>query len=386
MKGHYETFQILHGLQNGYFDLSATTSNSFDISSIKNVDIDSKFEAIFGTFQASFVDYLSQLEDVEYIEPNHIYRAPVLPALVDPKPYVPSSMKPINNEQHQKRNLITQFNVPSWGLARVSHRDNDDLASYTYEDSFGHDIHVYIFDSGIEPTHPDFGGRAIMEANFIEYEGDTDLAGHGTHVAGTIGGNTFGIAKNVILHGVKILDATGEGRSSSLLQAISYVIKKAERGRSLINLSLTGPPSQVIDDALSMIVKQHGIPVFVSAGNTGNDACQYSPSANPDVFVVGASDIDDTIPSFSSFGDCVRIYAPGTNITSSWLGGQSRSMQGTSMANPHVTGIAAILMSQYKFSKPSELYEAIKSSATQKILKQSSHEDNSLKLLAYYGH
>ncbi|KAI9474247.1 MAG: peptidase S8/S53 domain-containing protein [Benjaminiella poitrasii] len=355
------------------------------MSSIRNIDIGSKFQAVFGTFQASFVNYLSELEDVEYIEPNQIYRAPVFPADSEPKPYVPSLMTLGDNQHLQKRSTITQLNVPSWGLARINHRQKDDLTSFTFEDSSGRGIHVYVFDSGIDPSHPDFGGRATMEANFIEYEGSMDLAGHGTHVAGTIGGSTFGIAKNVILHGIKILDSTGEGRSSSLLQAISYVIKNAEPGRSIVNLSLTGPPSQTVDDAISTLVRQYGIPVFVSAGNTGNNACDYSPSANPDVFVVGASDRNDNIPSFSSYGNCVRIYAPGTNITSSWLSGESRAMQGTSMANPHVTGIAALLMSQHEFSSPYELYDAIKTSATQSALKQTAHEDSNSKLLAYYG-
>jgi subtilisin family serine protease len=111
--------------------------------------------------------------------------------------------------------------------------------------------------------------------------------------------------------------------------AISYVSEIAKKNRSVINLSLSGPRSQTIDDALSNIVHKHGIPVFVSAGNSGDNACDYSPSANPDVFTVGASDLNDVVPSFSSYGECVRIYAPGTNITSSWLNGQSQIMDGT---------------------------------------------------------
>lgn len=111
--------------------------------------------------------------------------------------------------------------------------------------------------------------------------------------------------------------------------AISHVTLVAEPGRSIINLSLTGPRSKTIDDALSMAFHNHGIPIFVSAGNSGDNACDYSPSANPDVFTVGASNREDVIPSFSSYGECVRIYAPGTNITSTWIGGQSQVMDGT---------------------------------------------------------
>lgn len=111
--------------------------------------------------------------------------------------------------------------------------------------------------------------------------------------------------------------------------AVSYITQIAPAGRSIINLSLTGPRSNAIDEALSMAVRQYGIPVFVSAGNSGDDACEYSPPANPDVFAVGASNKNDVVPKFSSYGKCVRIYAPGTNITSTWLDGASHSMDGT---------------------------------------------------------
>lgn len=148
-------------------------------------------------------------------------------------------------------------------------------------------------------------------------------------MAGTIAGKMFGVAKNAIIHGVKILDRNGDGSTSALIQAISHVTRVAVPGHSIINLSLTGPRSQTIDDALSMAVHDFNIPVFVSAGNSGDNACDYSPSANPDVFAVGASNFDDIIPNFSSYGDCVRLYAPGTNITSSWLDSGAQTMDGT---------------------------------------------------------
>lgn len=151
----------------------------------------------------------------------------------------------------------------------------------------------------------------------------------GTHVAGTVGGNTYGVAKHASLHGVKILDKNGDGTTAALVQAISHITQTAKPGRTIINLSLTGPRSATIDNALSMAVKEHGIPVFASAGNSGDDACNYSPAANPDVFTVGASTEQDDIASFSSYGQCVRVYAPGSNITSSWLDAKSQVMDGT---------------------------------------------------------
>lgn len=318
IKNHYTTFQRTTG--GSKVELMAAHLDSAP-NDMKNIDIGQEFKAVVGSFKPAFVEYLNGLEDVEYIEPNHIYKASILPASSQPQPYTVASnpkSNPMQRRKNQKRNVITYQDPSSWGLARINRRDRNDLSSYTVDDQAGTGIHVYVFDSGIDVDHPDFGGRASMEANFIDYEDDADNAGHGTHVAGTIGGNQYGVAKNVILHGVKILDRNGDGATSALIQAIFHVTKIAERGRSIINLSLTGPRSQTIDDALTMASQEYGIPIFVSAGNTGDNACDYSPSANPDVFTVGASNKEDMIPSFSSFGECVRIYAPGTNIVSTW--------------------------------------------------------------------
>ncbi|KAI7889523.1 peptidase S8/S53 domain-containing protein [Mucor mucedo] len=294
--------------------------------------------------------YLSSLDDIEYIEPNNVYKAAILPSVAQPKPYSPREIKPAvqrRKSSFSKRNIFTQVNVPSWGIARINRRDHYDLSSYTSDDLAGNGIHVYVFDTGIDVNHPDFGGRASMEVSFIDYEDDIDHAGHGTHVAGTIGGNSYGVAKNTFLHGVKILDRNGDGSTASLIQ-------------------------------------DHGIPVFVSAGNSGDDACSYSPAANPDVFAVGASNQDDVVPDFSSYGECVRLYAPGTDITSAWLGDKTHTMDGTSMANPHVTGIAAMLMSEYEFHSPSEVYEALMSIATHNSLTSPKDQGRDA-LLAYNG-
>ncbi|KAF1796662.1 peptidase S8/S53 domain-containing protein [Mucor lusitanicus] len=345
----------MRGSLQGKFDIKGASlhaeSEDLEPKAVKNIDIGKEFKAVVGSFNPSFVNYLSQLEDVEYVETNQIYKAAILPTVSKPQPYISSQVS-----SKSKRNIITQMNVPSWGLARINRRNKDDMTTYSVDESAGGGVHVYVFDSGINVNHPDFGGRASMEASFIDYEDNVDYAGHGTHVAGTIGGNSYGVAKNAILHGVKILDRNGDGTTSALIQAISHITQIA-----------------------------HGIPIFVSAGNSGDNACDYSPSANPDVFTVGASNQNDIIPSFSSYGECVRIYAPGTNITSSWLGSESQTMDGTSMANPHVTGIAAMLMSEYEFHSASELYEAIMNIATENVLTSSMDDDGSERLLAYNG-
>ncbi|RCH92207.1 subtilisin-like serine protease [Rhizopus stolonifer] len=400
IKKHYTTFQAtkttLQG-KNALMDTGVTDDihqDDLSTESIRNIEIGQEFKAVAGFFNPSFVSYLNQLEDIEYVEPNQIYKAAIQPIVSSPQPYSASNVPLQRSKKHrykqrtskQKRGIMTQENVPSWGIARINRRELSDLTTYSADDAAGAGVHVYIFDSGINADHPDFGGRANMEASFIDYEDDTDHAGHGTHVAGTIGGNSFGVAKNTILHGIKILDRNGDGATSALIQAISYVAQIAPPGNSIINLSLTGPRSQTIDDALSTVVQEYGIPVFVSAGNSGDDSCKYSPSANADVFAVGASDENDMIPSFSSYGDCVNVYAPGTNITSSWLGGESQTMDGTSMANPHVTGIAAMLLGEYQFNSVHELYDKIKSMATQNVLRFEANEgDDYERLLAYNG-
>ncbi|KAG0172226.1 subtilisin-like serine protease [Apophysomyces sp. BC1034] len=328
-----------------------------DYVGLDQIDISQRFSAVVGSFHPSFTNYLHTLDAVEYVEPNHIYKA----------------------TDWQK---IVQENVPSWGLARVSQRKNTDLSSYIGDDMAGDGVHVYILDTGINVLHPDFEGRAVMEPSFVNYEENNDYSGHGTHVAGTIGGKTFGIAKRVVLHGVKILDENGDGSIVGMMRAISHVIHVAIPGKTIINLSLSGPRSQAMDDALTAAAEEYHIPIIASAGNTGDNACSYSPSANPSVFSVGASDYRDRVASFSSYGKCVRLYAPGTNITSSWLNETSMTMDGTSMANPHVSGIAALLMAKHDFQSVHQVYDALSMIATPNVL---SDVRDSRNLLAYTG-
>ncbi|CAO3701366.1 unnamed protein product [Rhizopus stolonifer] len=384
---HFKTFQrnirsSLKGKHAVLSDLLQVVNTDIDRDSMKNINIGKDYKAVTGSFPPQFVNYLSNLNDVEFVEQNQVYKAPFISTNAQKIPYYIDEERDDPTEL-RKRNYVTQLDVPSWGIARINHRDSLDLTLYTAEELSGAGIHVYILDSGIQENHPDFDERAQLDANFINYETAEDYSGHGTHVAGIIGGNIFGVAKKTILHGVKILDRNGDGTTSALLQAISHIAQTHVPGRSIVNLSLSGPRSQSIDDALSMLVNDHNIPVFVSAGNTGDDACDYSPSANPDVFAVGASDIQDNIPPFSSFGSCVSLYAPGTNITSTWIEDSALTMDGTSMANPHVSGIAAMLMTERTFQSTHDLYNALKTIATPNILTPSNKAQGGL--LAYNG-
>ena len=159
----------------------------------------------------------------------------------------------------------------------------------------------------------------------------------------------------------------------------------AQPGKSIIDLSLSGPRSKTIDNALTALAVDHNVPVIASAGNSGDNVCRYSPSANPNVFVVGASNRDNEVTSFSSYGPCVKLYAPGTNITSAWLGVDSMAMDRTSMANPHVTGIAAQLMSRSPFGSAQQLYDALRNIATKDVLAFPARDTGSVNLLANTG-
>ena len=177
----------------------------------------------------------------------------------------------------------------------------------------------------------------------------------------------------------------GDGSTTSLLKGIEHVIQQATPGRAVVNLSLSGPRSRLLDDALNQLVLEHNVPVFVSAGNSGTDACFFSPSSNPNVFVVGATDINDVVPRFSNVGECVSIYAPGRDIVSTYIGGvdASKAMDGTSMASPHVTGIAANILAKKSFASANDLYAELRAMATKDTitfdpLKTSSPSNNAL--------
>ncbi|KAG0233254.1 subtilisin-like serine protease [Actinomortierella wolfii] len=242
----------------------------------------------------------------------------------------------------------SQANPPSWGLPRISSAEPNKNGTYEYNDAAGEGVTAYIIDTGIYTEHEDFGGRAKFGANFIEGSEDTDENGHGTHVAGTIGGTLYGVAKKVSLVGVKVLDAEGSGSTSGVVAGMDWVAENAKNGtKAVVNMSLGGGKSKAIDAAAEKLFKAN-IPLFVAAGNDETfDACDGSPSGAANAFTVAASDESDKFASFSSFGNCVEIIAPGVGITSSWIGGTKakKTISGTSMATPHVAGTAALLLS-----------------------------------------
>ncbi|GAA3377349.1 hypothetical protein GCM10020367_52690 [Streptomyces sannanensis] len=235
----------------------------------------------------------------------------------------------------------TQTNPPSWGIDRVDQRNLPLSASYT-SIANGAGVHAYVIDTGIDVTHPDFGGRAEFDLNVIDKK-NTDCDGHGTHVAGTIGSNTYGVAKGVRLHAVKILDCAGAGRTAATIKAIDWVTKNAQKP-AVANTSWNWTWNNTLAASLTSMMDS-GVFLATSGGNTGADSCDRLPRGLTQTTAVGATDITDNRASYSSIGACVDLYAPGSSILSTQPNNTTAVFSGTSMATPHVAGIAALYKS-----------------------------------------
>ena len=260
-----------------------------------------------------------------------------------------------------------QLGPPSWGQDRADqHRlplDN----SYSY-DFGGTGVRAYIIDTGIRFTHQEYAGRAFSGYDFIDNDPDaSDCHGHGTHVAGTVGGNTTGIAKNVTLIAVRVLDCGGSGSYSQVIAGVDWVTNDhTTRGTPAVaNMSLGGGSSSAVDQAVTNSIAA-GIVYAVAAGNSNKDACTSSPASTPNALTVGATGSTDARASFSNYGSCVDLFAPGVGITSSTITGDNTyaSWSGTSMATPHVAGVAALYLSANRSATPAQVEAAIKGGAT----------------------
>jgi len=238
-----------------------------------------------------------------------------------------------------------------WGLSRVDERTRAETPnSYSFWASAGEGVTAYVIDTGILITHNDLGGRARYGANFITGETDPDQNGHGTHVAGTIGGTQYGLAKKVTLVAVKVLSAGGSGSWAGVVSGIQWVTadhqSRGRDARSVANMSLGGGKTPTVDEAVVQSVAA-GVNHVVAAGNSAADACNSSPSGTLAAITVGATDNLDNRASFSNYGTCVDVFAPGVNILSSWIGSGNSgtsTISGTSMASPHVAGAVAVYL------------------------------------------
>ncbi|MCU1348687.1 MAG: serine protease, partial [Acidobacteria bacterium] len=269
----------------------------------------------------------------------------------------------------------TQTSAP-WGLDRIDQRDRPGDTTYVYN-STGAGVTAYIVDSGINTTHGDFGGRVTVGTDTVaDGHNGVDCNGHGTHVAGTVGGTTYGVAKGVSLVSVRVLDCTGSGFVSGIITGVNWAIGNHTTGLAVMNVSVgADSPSQTFDDAITNAVAD-GIVVCVAAGNgTANDGvaidtCGSSPGRTPNAITVSASDAIDVRGSFANFGTCVDIFAPGVSIVSDWYTSNSATatLSGTSMATPHVTGAAALYLQSNPLATPAAVAAGLVASASQNKL------------------
>ncbi|KAL6413374.1 putative alkaline protease (oryzin) [Ilyonectria robusta] len=276
------------------------------------------------------------------------------------------------------------------GLNRLSHSAPNN-ETYVFDSSAGEGITAYVVDTGIRTTHVEFEGRATFGANFIAGSVDDDENGHGSHVSGTIGGATFGVAKKVNLVAVKVLDANGGGSNSGVLQGMQFVVddvkNKTLAGKAVMNMSLGGSFSAAINSAIKAIFDAGIVPI-VAAGNENQDTANTSPGSAPQAITVGAIDATtDERADFSNFGTDVDIYAPGVAVLSVGIDsdvGQA-TLSGTSMASPHVAGLAAYLMAFQGITDPAEVVTLMKSLATQTGSKVVNNVDGTTDLIANNG-
>ena len=276
----------------------------------------------------------------------------------------------------------------TWGIDRVDQRSLPLNQTYTW-DATGQGVRAYIIDTGIRYSHNDFGGRASF--GFDAFGGNgTDGNGHGTHVAGTVGGTTYGVAKNVSLVAVRVLDNSGSGTTTGVIAGMDWVVANHIKP-AVANMSLGGGGSTAIDDAVQRMYNA-GVPVIVAAGN-GNfvgrqdDACKYSPARAPNAFTVGATVTTDAKASYSNYGNCVDLFAPGSSITSAWYTSNTATstISGTSMASPHVAGGAALYLQYNPTATPQQVYDAITDNSTKGIVTNSRTTNNHLLYTLGFG-
>ncbi|WP_329100818.1 S8 family peptidase [Micromonospora sp. NBC_01699] len=262
----------------------------------------------------------------------------------------------------------TQTPVPSWGLDRIDQRNRPLDNSYTYPVT-GSGVRAYVIDTGIHFAHTDFGGRAVSGYDAVDGGSADDANGHGTHVAGTVGGGSYGVAKGVTLVGVRVLDANGSGTWAQVIGGVDWVTADHDPGElAVANMSLGGAGTAVNAAVANSIAD--GVSYAVAGGNESTDACTRTPASTPTAITVGATDSGDARASFSNYGTCLDIFAPGVSITSAWHTSNTatNTISGTSMASPHVAGAAALVLAQNPSFSPQQVRDALVNDATNGVV------------------
>jgi subtilisin family serine protease len=248
----------------------------------------------------------------------------------------------------------------TWGIDRIDQRALPRNNAYNYNTTASN-VRAFIIDTGILTGHSQFGGRASVGFDAFGGNGQ-DCNGHGTHVAGTVGSATYGVAKGVRLIAVRVLSCSGSGSNSGVIAGVNFA-GNSSAGPRVANMSLGGGASGALDTAVNNAINR-GVTFAVAAGNSHANACNTSPARAPAAITVGSTTSSDSRSSFSNFGSCLDIFAPGSSITSTWIGGSTRTISGTSMASPHVAGVAALYLATHTGASPSAVRTAMVNAAT----------------------
>jgi subtilisin family serine protease len=280
--------------------------------------------------------------------------------------------------------LNTTQSAAPWGLDRTDQRTLPLSSSFSYA-ATGSGVAAYVIDTGIEFAHTDFAGRAVSGYDAVDGGSADDCNGHGTHVAGTVGGTAYGVAKNVRLVAVRVLGCTGSGTVAGLIAGIDWVTADHKAGQPAVaNVSLGTAVSPTVDEAVARSIRD-GVTYAVAAGNGNSahvpqDACTTSPARVPDALTVGASDTTDAPAYFSNYGSCVDLFAPGVGITSDWYTSTTatNTISGTSMATPHVTGVAALYLQTHRTATPTTVSSAVRALTTKDAVTTITTDNNDL--------
>jgi subtilisin family serine protease len=252
----------------------------------------------------------------------------------------------------------------TWGIDRIDQRNRPLSGTYTYTTTAS-TVYAYIIDTGIYTAHSQFGGRASNVYDALGGNGQ-DCNGHGTHVSGTIGSSTYGIAKAVRLRGVRVLDCSGSGSTSGIISALDWV-RLNRTNPAVANMSLGGGFSSTLNTAANNLANS-GVFLAVAAGNENQNACNVSPASAASATTVAASTSTDARASYSNWGSCVDVYAPGSSITSTWLNGGTNTISGTSMASPHVAGVGALYKATFGNASSATIDSWIKTNSTANVI------------------
>lgn len=267
-------------------------------------------------------------------------------------------------EEDGEVSINTTQTGATWGLDRIDQRDLPLNSTYIYTPT-GSGVRAYIIDTGIRRTHSQFGGRAFVGYDAIgDGQNTNDCNGHGTHVAGTVGSSTYGVANGVTLYAVRVLNCSGSGSNSGVIAGIDWVTANHVKP-AVANMSLGGGASSALDSAVNNSIAA-GVSYAVAAGNDNANACTYSPARAASAITVGSTTSSDARSSFSNYGSCLDIFAPGSSITSAWNSSDTatNTISGTSMASPHVAGVAALYLQGAPSASAATVTNAIKTTGT----------------------